>query len=405
MPVLLKQPAELLPVAGVRLAACNAGIYKNSRKDIALIELAEGSSCAAVFTKNAFCAAPVKVARAHLQSSMPRYCLINAGVANAGTGSRGYDDALACCQAIANQTGCQLDQVLPFSTGVIGEYLPMENIEGSLATLLSSLDENNWLASARAIMTTDIVAKGVSKTLMLDNKPVQISGIAKGSGMIRPDMATMLALIATDALIDADVLDQILNRAVERSFNRICVDGDTSTNDACLLMATGQSGILLKDAHDPHMTQLQEAIDCVCIELAQAIVRDGEGATKFISVNIQGGASETQCLDIAYDIATSPLVKTALFAADPNWGRIIAAVGRSREGQIEAEKVSVFLNELCIVYKGEKAESYTEKAGQAVMSNAEIVIRIDLGLGESSETVWTCDLSHDYIKINAEYRS
>jgi glutamate N-acetyltransferase / amino-acid N-acetyltransferase len=405
VPVLLKEPAELLAVAGVRLATCDAGIYNNSRDDIALIELAEGSRCAAVFTKNAFCAAPVKVAKTHLAYASPRYCLINAGNANAGTGSRGYEDALSCCQAIATQAGCSLEQVLPFSTGVIGEYLPLENIEGSLAGLLSSLDENNWLACAQAIMTTDTVAKAVSKTLMLGNTAVQISAIAKGSGMIRPDMATMLAFIATDALLDDGILNQILDKAVACSFNRICVDGDTSTNDACLLMASGQSGVVIKDADDPNMAQLQAAIDSVCIELAQAIVRDGEGATKFISVKIEGGVSESQCLDIAYDIATSPLVKTALFAADPNWGRIIAAIGRSRAGQIDADKVSVFLNELCIVYKGEKAESYTEEAGQAVMSKAEIVIRIELGLGKSSETVWTCDLSHDYIKINAEYRS
>jgi len=234
---------------------------------------------------------------------------------------------------------------------------------------------------------------------------VTITGIAKGSGMIKPDMATMLAFIATDAKIDRQVLDEILKRAVERSFNRICVDGDTSTNDACLIIATGKSAIQISNIDDPLMARLQESIDAVCIELARAIVRDGEGATKFISINIQGGASESQCLEIAYDIATSPLVKTAMFAADPNWGRIIAAIGRSRAGLIESERISVFMNELCVVDKGEKALAYTEEAGQLEMSKPEIKIGVDLGLGQCNETVWTCDLSHDYIKINAEYRS
>lgn len=405
MPVLLQETVELLPVAGVRLATGNAGIYKYSREDIVLIELNEAGTCAAVFTKNTFCAAPVQVARIHLQRFSPRYCLINAGNANAGTGSRGYEDALASCRGLATQAGCQLEQVLPFSTGVIGEYLPMEKIKASFADLLSSLHENNWLACARAILTTDTVAKGVSKTLILENKPVQITAIAKGSGMIRPDMATMLAFIATDAGIDAELLDQILKKAVNRSFNRICVDGDTSTNDACVLIATGKSEVVIRSENNYLTAKIQQAIDDVCIELAHAIVRDGEGATKFISVNIQGGASATQCLDIAYDIATSPLVKTAMFASDPNWGRIIAALGRSREEKIEPQKVSVFLNELCIVNKGEKSASYTEAAGQVEMSKAEIALRIELGLGQCSETVWTCDLSHDYIRINAEYRS
>ncbi len=405
MPVLLKEPDDLMPVRGIRLASCNAKIYENSRDDIALIELEEGSGCAAVFTKNAFSAAPVKVAQAHLQKTSPRYCLINAGNANAGTGDRGYADAMSSCQALASQTGCQTEQVLPFSTGVIGEYLPMENITGAIGDLCSSLDENNWLASARAIMTTDVVAKGVSKTVMLGEEAIQITGIAKGSGMIRPDMATLLAFIATDASVDIDLLQQILTNSVEVSFNRISVDGDTSTNDACLLIATGKSEVTIMDAEDPFLDKLQDAIDSVCLELAQAIVRDGEGATKFITVNVQGGGSEDQCLDIAYDIANSPLVKTAMFASDPNWGRIIAAIGRSRVREIEPEKINIFLNDLCIVNHGEKAENYTEKAGQTEMSKPEIAIRVELGLGEYENTVWTCDLSHEYVKINAEYRS
>jgi glutamate N-acetyltransferase / amino-acid N-acetyltransferase len=405
LPVSLKEPVELSPVAGVRLATCNASIYDNNRDDISLIEISENSSCAAVFTKNAFCAAPVVIARKHLDQNTPLYCLINAGNANAGTGGRGHNDALLCCQLLATQLGCQPDQILPFSTGVIGEYLPMENIKESFPKLQKTLSDNNWLASAHAIKTTDTVAKGISKSVLLGNKAVQITGIAKGSGMIRPDMATMLAYIATDAGVDSNLLNKVLNKAVERSFNRICVDGDTSTNDACLLIATGKSEIKIENENDPLLIHLQNEIDSVCIELAQMIVRDGEGATKFVSVIVQGGSSAVLCQDIAYDIATSPLVKTALFASDPNWGRIIAAVGRSRVAQIDAEKISIYLDEVCIVENGEKAESYTEKDGQDVMSREEIVIRIDLGQGQCSETVWTCDLSHDYIKINAEYRS
>ncbi len=405
MSVLLKESDALKSVRGIRLASGSADLYKNDRDDIVLIELEQGSSAAAVFTRNAFSAAPVKVAQTHLNKSSPRYCLINAGNANAGTGDRGYEDALSSCQALALLTGCQPEQVLPFSTGVIGEYLPMENIKGAFVGLISSLEENNWLAGARAIMTTDTVAKGVSKTLILDNEAIQITGIAKGSGMIRPDMATMLAFIATDASIDTELLKQILAKSVDVSFNRICVDGDTSTNDACLLIATGKSKVIIKDAADPLVDRLQDAIDDVCIKLAQAIVRDGEGATKFVSVNVQGGVSGAQCLDIAYMIANSPLVKTALFASDPNWGRIIAAIGNSRTGQIEPGSTDIFLNDLCIVSQGEKAKSYTEAAGQVEMSKEEIVIRVELGMGGFSETVWTCDLSHEYVRINAEYRS
>jgi glutamate N-acetyltransferase/amino-acid N-acetyltransferase len=405
MPVFLKEPVQLSAVAGIRLSASNASIYKNDKDDISLIELGEDSTCSAVFTQNAFCAAPVVVAKEHLQKSRPLYCLVNAGNANAGTGSRGYEDALSCCQLLASRIGCLPEQILPFSTGVIGEYLPMASIEDSFPNLLASLHENNWLKSARAIMTTDTVAKGVSKSVVLGNRTIQITGIAKGSGMIRPDMATMLAFIATDIGIDSNLLDKILAKAVRRSFNRICVDGDTSTNDACLLVATGKSQLKIENENDPLLTHFQNEIDNICIELAQTIVRDGEGATKFVSVKVDGGRSDILCYDIAYDIATSPLVKTALFASDPNWGRIIAAIGRSRAGEIDIEKVSIFLDEVCIVSNGEKAETYTEQDGQRVMSRSEIVIRIDLGQGNCSESVWTCDLSHDYIKINAEYRS
>ncbi len=405
MPVSLKEPAQLTAVSGVRLANCNAEIYDNDRADLSLIELCEGSVCSAVFTKNAFCAAPVTLAREHLELCNPRFLLINSGNANAGTGERGDQDALSCCQLLASQSGCEPEQVLPFSTGVIGEYLPVEKITGSYSSLLSSMHDENWLDSARAIMTTDTVAKGLSRSIELGGETVQITGIAKGSGMIRPDMATMLAFVATDAKIEKTLLHKILNKAVETSFNRICVDGDTSTNDACVVIATGRSEVHIEEENTHQLRQFQEELNGVFIELAQAIVRDGEGATKFVSVIVERGQTDSMCREIAYDIATSPLVKTALFASDPNWGRILAAIGRSRESQLVAKEISVFLDDVCIVDKGKKAETYREEDGQRVMSKSEIVIRVDLGHGQFSETIWTCDLSYDYIKINAEYRS
>jgi glutamate N-acetyltransferase/amino-acid N-acetyltransferase len=404
VPVSLKEPEVLNPVKGVRLSTARAGLYKN-REDLTLIEIASGSASAAVFTKNVFSAAPVLLARTHLHDNEPRYCLINSGNANAGTGERGYKDALITCDVLARHSHCKTEEILPFSTGVIGEYLPTDKITTAYSDLISSLDEDNWLAAARAIMTTDIVAKGISRTLTIDGQEVQITGIAKGSGMIRPDMATMLAFIATDASIESDLLNNLLGNAVENSFNRICVDGDTSTNDACVLIASGKSGVSISSDNNSSIEKMQEAIDSVCITLAQAIIRDGEGATKFISVKVDGGASQSECLEIAYDIATSPLVKTAMFASDPNWGRILAAVGRSREGQLTPSTISIFLNELCIIDHGEKAVGYTEEAGKIEAAKTEIEIGIDLGQGRYCETVWTCDLSHEYVKINAEYRS
>ena len=404
MPVSLKEPVQLKSVRGVRLGTGCAGLYKN-REDLTLIEIAPGSTSAAVFTKNVFSVAPVQLARAHLQDYRPRYCLINSGNANAGTGERGYQDALLTCSTLAKLTHCNTGEILPFSTGVIGEHLPTELITNAYSDLISSLHEDNWLAAARAIMTTDIVAKGVSLTVMIDNQEVQITGIAKGSGMIRPDMATMLAFIATDAHVESKLLNTILGKAVETSFNRICVDGDTSTNDACVLIASGKSGVSISSENEASIEKIQEAIDSVCVTLAQAIVRDGEGATKFISVKVDGGSTQSECLEVAYDIATSPLVKTAMFASDPNWGRILAAVGRSREGQLKPTAISIFLNQLCIIDHGEKAAGYTEEDGQSEVAKTEIEIGIDLGQGRHCETVWTCDLSHEYVKINAEYRT
>ena len=405
MPVLLKEPDALAPVDGVRLAAVNARLYDNDRDDIVLMEFAEGSTGAAVFTRNAFSAAPVTVAKDHIQSTCPRYCLINAGNANAGTGERGYSDALASCRMVAEGAGCRIEEVLPFSTGVIGEFLPMAKIEAATGTLYDSLAGENWLDAARGIMTTDAVAKGVSTTVQLGDESAVVTGIAKGSGMIRPDMATMLAFIATDVRIGTTLLQKLLQESVERSFNRICVDGDTSTNDACLLVATGKGNVTIHDSADPRLSEFQSALDDVCVDLAQAIVRDGEGATKFVTVSVEGGHSDSQCRDIAYDLATSPLVKTALFASDPNWGRIIAAVGRSRAGEIEPGKTDIFLNDLCIVRKGERDGAYSEEAGQVEMNKEEILIRVILGSGPHHDTVWTCDLSREYVRINAEYRS
>ncbi len=404
MPVLLSEPESLSPVEGIRLASCNANIYSNERDDLFLMEIAAGGNSAVVQTKNVFAAAPVIVTRKHLESHRPRYCLVNAGNANAGTGDRGIQDALQCCKEIARVTGCEAEQVLPFSTGVIGEYLPVRNISEVAEGLVACLDQDRWLDCARAMMTTDTVAKGASRTVMISGKEVVITGIAKGSGMIRPDMATMLAYVATDAAIDQALLEQLLQEAVDSSFNRICVDGDTSTNDACLLIASGASGVEPgRSASD--LVDFRTALNELCIELAQAIVRDGEGATKFITVEVKGATSEKLCREVAYDIATSPLVKTAMFASDPNWGRIIAAIGRSRGDELQAENISVSINDVCVLERGGLSDSYTEEAGQREMNRQEIHLAIELGPGEHGYTAWTCDLSHDYVSINADYRS
>ena len=404
MPVLLSEPEKLAPVPGIRLASCNANIYRNERDDLFLMEIAPGGNSAVVQTKNVFAAAPVIVTRKHLQSHRPGYCLVNAGNANAGTGDRGIEDALECCKEIARVTGCEVEKVLPFSTGVIGEYLPVQNISAVVEGLVASLHEDRWLDCARAMMTTDTVAKGASRTVKVSGKEIVISGIAKGSGMIRPDMATMLAYIATDAVIEQSLLDQLLQEAVDSSFNRICVDGDTSTNDACLLVASGASAVE-PGSDSTELAEFSAALNELCIELAQAIVRDGEGATKFITVEVNGAASEKLCREVAYDIATSPLVKTAMFASDPNWGRIIAAIGRSRADELEAENISVSINDVRVLERGGLSDSYTEEAGQREMNRQEIHLVIELGSGEYGYTAWTCDLSHDYVSINADYRS
>lgn len=406
MSVRLKPAKNLLPVPGIRLASVSAGIYAKKRPDLALIEFAGDAAVSAVFTKNGFAAAPVIVARRHKIHKGHRFCLINAGNANAATGAKGIEATLITCKKLAESAGCPVEMILPFSTGVIGQDLPVEKIIYSLPELLAGLSETNWMKCAETIITTDTITKGISRQLELDGKTVTITGIAKGSGMIRPDMATMLAYIGTDAVIDNKLLQQVLDIAVRASFNRICVDGDMSTNDACVLIATCKSGHkIISEIDDINLEKLQQVINDVCIYLATAIVRDGEGATKFISVKVERGVNSQECLDVAYAVATSPLIKTAFFASDPNWGRILAAIGRAGIKDLDISRISVYLNDCHIVHHGARAAAYTEEAGQKVMQDEEVILRIDLDRGAVEETVWTCDLSHEYVRINAEYRS
>jgi len=397
----------MFPVKGFKLATGCAGIKVAGRKDLVIMALAEGCEIAAVFTRNAFCAAPVQVAKSHLSDSTSpqgvRYLLTNTGNANAGTGEQGLNDALQSCASLAAIAGVDTAQVLPFSTGVIGEPLPMEPLLAALPPTFSSLRDNGWADAAEGILTTDTRPKGACRQIEINGETITVTGIAKGAGMIRPDMATMLAYVATDAACSFEYLQQTLNAAVNKSFNRITIDGDTSTNDSLVLVATGQSGKALNSDTDKAL--LAEAVEQVCIELAQAIVRDGEGATKFVTVQVDGGASIDECLKVAYTVADSPLVKTALFASDPNWGRILAAIGRAGLADLDVNQIKVWLDTVLIAEQGGRAGTYTEQAGQAVMHHEELTIRIDLARGDVSETVWTTDLSYDYIRINAEYRT
>jgi len=396
----------MLPVAGVRIATAAAGIKYPDRTDLVAFELAEGTQCAAVFTRNAFCAAPVTLAREHLAATTPRLLLINSGNANAGTGEQGYQDALQSCALLADAVGCNANQVLPFSTGVIGESLPMAKFEVAMPSLSSAFGADNWHAAAHGIMTTDTLPKGVSRQIMIGDECITITGISKGSGMICPNMATMLAYVATDANIAPALLQQCLQHAADRSFNCISVDGDTSTNDACVLMATGQAMVTtIDDEQGDACAQLRDAITDVCIVLAQAIIRDGEGATKFITIDVEGGESEADCRQVAYTVAHSPLVKTAFFASDPNWGRILAAVGRAATERLDVGRIAIYLDDVCIVRNGGRAAEYTEAAGGAVMKQDEITVRIVLGDAPYSAQLWSCDFSYDYVRINAEYRS
>lgn len=392
-------------VAGLRLATAAAGIRYRDRDDLLLMALPVGATTAAVFTRNAFCAAPVLVARAHLQATAPRWLLVNSGNANAGTGARGRADAEGICAALAAAGGGPPESVLPFSTGVIGEYLPVERVTAALPGLLAGLAEDHWAAAARAIMTTDTVPKLVTQTFMLDGQTATVAGIAKGAGMIRPDMATMLAFLATDAAVAPDLLDACLRGAVADSFNAISIDGDTSTNDACVLIATGGLGQPPITAPGPAATALQAALDAVCSALATAIVRDGEGATKLVAIEIEEARAGEEARQVADAIAHSPLVKTALFAADPNWGRILAAVGRAGVAGLDIDGVRIWLDDCLIVSGGGRNPGYTEAQGQAVMAQDTFRIRVALGRGTATARVLTCDLSYDYVRINAEYRT
>ncbi len=408
MPVNLNSPEAkgLLPVKGIRLGVTSAGIKTVGKPDLVLIEIAKGSTTSAVYTQNAFCAAPVHLCKQHQSEASPRFLLINSGNANAGTGKKGMANALASCQLVADVAEVNSNAVLPFSTGVIGQQLVLDKFEIAVPNAYQALEENNWFDAAHAIMTTDTIAKGLSKQIKIDGKTITITGIAKGSGMIRPDMATMLAYLATDAAVEQSVLDALILKATNQSFNRITVDGDTSTNDAYVMMATGQAGnAVITDLDSDAGQTLYSAIAEISQLLAHAIVRDGEGATKFIEVTVQTGTNSEECRQVAYTVAHSPLVKTALFASDPNWGRILAAVGRSGISEFNLDLVDIHIGDVCIVKGGQPAPDYSEQKGQAVMSENEITITVSLGRGEASDTVWTCDFSYDYVKINAEYRT
>ena len=405
MAVGIKQPGKLCPVKGVKIASTYCGIKQNSDKhDLVLFELGHRSNVAAVFTTNKFCAAPVTLAKKHLAETSPRYLLINSGNANAGTGEEGFNNALSTCQCVANEADVDESVVLPFSTGVIGAQLPVDIINKAIPSLIHQLDTleacDNWLSAAKGIMTTDTVQKAVSQQIEVSGETITITGICKGSGMIKPDMATMLGYVATDAEISKSELQICLEQAVSQSFNAITVDGDTSTNDACVLIATGETKVSVSSEHASFM----QALTDVFVQLAQAIVRDGEGATKFIEIQVDHADSTSDARELAYTIAHSPLVKTAMFASDANWGRILAAIGRAPV-KLVIDKVDLYLGDTCLILQGLPNKNYTEDRGQAEMAKQDILIRVDLNIGNESSTIWTTDLSYDYVKINAEYRS
>jgi glutamate N-acetyltransferase/amino-acid N-acetyltransferase len=412
MPVNLKppDPERLLPVNGVSLGVAEAGIRKANRKDLLVMKLDSGARVAGVFTQNRFCAAPVTVARQHLSMLDPgasvRALLVNTGCANAGTGKEGIAAARQTCNELARLLGCSAAQVLPFSTGVIMEALPMERIAAGLPACLAGARADNWLAAAQAIMTTDTLPKAGSRRVMVDGTEVTVTGIAKGAGMIHPNMATLLSFVATDARLALPVARSLVARAADRSFNCITVDGDTSTNDAFMLVATGRAEMAeIADTKCPAYEALLEGVTAVAAELAQAIIRDGEGATKFITVRVEGGRKEEECRKVAYAIAHSPLVKTAFFASDPNLGRILAAVGYAGVPDLAVDKVDLHLGDVLVAKNGGRSPGYLEDDGARVMQQPEITVRVVLNRGTAAATVWTCDLSHDYVTINAEYRT
>lgn len=400
LPVL--NPAELPAVAGVSLAYAEAGIKKPGRKDVLLMTLAEGSTVAGVFTKNRFCAAPVHLCREHLTSGEAiRAIVVNTGNANAGTGEEGRQRATRVCDAVAAELGCTRQQVLPFSTGVILEPLPYEKIIAALPERKTA----DWAQAAEAIMTTDVLPKATSRQIVVDGKTITITGIAKGAGMIHPNMATMLGFIATDVAVPQALLQAVVKEVADVSFNSITIDGDTSTNDSFILVATGQSGVEIAERDTPAFAAFYQALREVAEQLAQAIVRDGEGATKFMTIKVEGGKTIEECKAIGYAIGRSPLVKTAFFASDPNLGRILAAIGYAGIDDLDVEKLSLYLDDVLVAVNGGRNPAYQEEDGQRVMKQAEITIRVVLGRGEANATVWTCDFSYDYVKINADYRS
>lgn len=400
-------PQQLLPIQGISLGMTEAGIKRPDRKDLLVIALDENVKVAGVFTKNRFCAAPVVVAKAHLSAaSSIRALVINTGNANAGTGEEGIAHARATCTALAKLLSCEPQQILPFSTGVIMEPLPVDRIIEGLPRAVSELKCDNWFAAAQAIMTTDIVPKGVSSQIQINGTTITITGIAKGSGMIHPNMATMLGYIATDAKISQSLLQEMVRHVADHSFNRITVDGDTSTNDALLLIATGKANHSQSiDRESPEFGLLQNAMTEVAVKLAQMIVRDGEGATKFITVQVEKGNTLEECSQVAYAIAHSPLVKTAFFASDPNLGRILAAIGYAGIDDLDVNNIQLYLNEVLVAEQGGRAKNYCEEEGQRVMKQAEITVRVILNRGVVATSIWTCDFSYDYVKINADYRS
>lgn len=409
MAVNLVAPAadSLLPIDGVDFGWAEAGIRKANRKDVLLVRIAEGASVAGVFTQNRFCAAPVQVCREHLASGQgARAIVVNTGNANAGTGAPGLALARQTCEAVAGLLGIAPQQVLPFSTGVILEPLPVDRLIAGLPAAQANAKPDNWLAAAESIMTTDTVPKAASGTCTLSGKPVRLSGISKGAGMIRPNMATMLGFIATDANVDEAVLQGLVRHAADHSFNSVTVDGDTSTNDSFVVIATGRAGTPRIDSEShPDYAALRDALTGLAQALAQKIVRDGEGATKFMTIRVEGGRSVDECRQVAYAVAHSPLVKTAFYASDPNLGRILAAVGYAGVNDLDVDGVNLWLDDVWVARDGGRNPDYREEDGQRVMKQAEITVRIALGRGDATATVWTCDFSHDYVSINADYRS
>ena len=402
--------SELKPVSGLELGYAKASIKKENRKDLLVMRLAPSATVSGVFTRNRFCAAPVRICKTSLEKTHAagkniRALMVNTGNANAGTGEAGYQDAVKTSTALAELLDCDPDQILPFSTGVILEPLPVDKILAGLPKAVADLKEDNWLNAAEAIMTTDTIPKAASRTVVIDGKTVTVTGMCKGSGMIKPNMATMLGFIATDARIPQDVLDVMLKSAVDKSFNCITVDGDTSTNDSLILMATGKVDIGISSIYSGHYREMLDVITDLAQELAQKIIRDGEGASKFITILVEEGKSEDECRQIAYSVAQSPLVKTAFFASDPNLGRILAAIGYAGIEDLDIEKLNLYLDDVWVARNGGRNPDYREEDGQRVMKKSEILVRITLARGKASSTVWTCDLSHDYVSINADYRT